>query len=168
MKDKTKKNLTIIGFIVIGVVFAIAISLQFVKIPQVDILLPSETIPRDVEPNITTPSEENEIIVDIENPTTDTEQETLPPQTDKAEQKLQPNPVKPKEPDKPNLPVGTDTTNKAEQPQYNPQDIEITSEEPPPKGDGLRGFDNVVDGGANQGTLDNSMAENGNKIGIIQ
>ena len=102
---------------------------------------------------------------DNENPP----KETLPPQTDKEEQKIQPDPVKPEPPEPPKLPEGIDEENPDQKPEYKPEDTEKKPEENPPasNGNSIPGFDNVPDGGANQIIEDENMYENGNKIGIM-
>lgn len=93
--------------------------------------------------------------------------ETLPPQTDLPEQKIQSDPVKPEAPAKPELPKDADTMNPSKPPDYKPEDTEKkpAAESKPQGGGGLPGFDNVPDGGANQGEYLDDMYENGNKIG---
>ena len=106
--------------------------------------------------------------------------ETLPPQTDLPEQKLQSDPVKPEAPENPKTADGTDRTPSSDKdhdftpestdapPVYKPEDTEKKTTPPeskPQGGGGLPGFDNVPNAGANQGERLDNMYENGNKIG---
>lgn len=169
MKNRNKKLLTIAGGTVIGLALVLAISTQFKKAPQEEdklpLILPVEST--EVTPN--KPTEEKEVVVTIPTAPTSPPQETLPPQTDQLEQKIQADPIKSKEPDPPKLPEGTDIKNPEKQPEYESEEIEKQPEESTatPKGNSIPGFDNVPDGGANQIIEDSKMYENGNKIGIM-
>lgn len=166
MSDKTKRRLAIAGASVIGLALVIAIGMQFAKEPAKSDASSQEPVSSsDAAPVIQDNTEKKEVVVSPQ--TTPESSETLPPQTDLPEQKLQPDPVKPEAPAKPELPKDTDTKNPAKPPEYKPEDTEKkpTAESKPQNGGGLPGFDNVPDGGANQGEYLDDMYENGNKIG---
>jgi hypothetical protein len=154
MSDKTKRRLAIAGAAVIGLALVIAIGMRFAKEPvRPDASSQEPVSSSDVAPEIQDKTEKKEVVVSPQ-PTPEPESsETLPPQTDLPEQKLQPDPVKPEAPAKPELPKDADTTNPSKPPEYKPEDTEKkpAAESKPHNGGGLPGFDNVPDGGANQG-----------------
>lgn len=154
MSDKTKRRLAIAGAAVIGLALVVAIGMRFAKEPAKPDASSQEPVSSsDVAPDIQDKTEKKEVTVSPP-PTPEPESsETLPPQTDLSEQKLQPDPVKPEAPAKPELPKDADTTNPSKPPEYKPEDTEKkpTAESKPQNGGGLPGFDNVPDGGANQG-----------------
>ena len=154
MSDKTKRRLTIAGAVVICIALVVAIGMRFAKEPVRPDASSQEPISSsDVAPDIQNSTEKKEVMVSPQ-PTSEPEStETLPPQTDLPEQKLQPDPVKPEAPAKPELPKDADTTNPSKPPEYRPEDTEKkpAAESKPQGGGGLPGFDNVPDGGANQG-----------------
>ena len=150
--------------------------MQFAKAPDKPDTLPqTEQGSSSVTPEVQPP----EVVVTPPNNTPSQPVETLPPQTDLPEQKLQPDPVKPEAPDNPKTPDGTDRTPNSDKnhdftpenpdtpPTYKPEDTEKkpTPSESKPQGGGLPGFDNVPNAGANQGERLDDMYENGNKIG---
>ena len=150
MTEKTKKRLTIAGVSVLGLALLVAIGMQFAKAPDKPDTLPqSEQGSSSVTPEVQPP----DVVVTPPNHTPSQPVETLPPQTDLPEQKLQSDPVKPEAPAKPELPKDADTTNPSKPPEYRPEDTEKkpAAESKPQGGGGLPGFDNVPDGGANQG-----------------
>jgi len=150
MTEKTKKRLTIAAVSVLGLALLVAIGMQFAKAPDKPDTLPqTEQGSSSVTPEVQPP----EVVVTPPNNTPSQPVETLPPQTDLPEQKLQPDPVKPEAPAKPELPKDADTTNPSKPPEYRPEDTEKkpAAESKPQGGGGLPGFDNVPDGGANQG-----------------
>ena len=165
MTEKTKKRLTIAAVSVLGLALLVAIGMQFAKAPDKPDTLPqTEQGSSSVTPEVQPP----EVVVTPPNNTPSQPVETLPPQTDLPEQKLQPDPVKPETPAKPELPKDADTKNPSKPPEYKPEATEKkppSSESKPQSGGGLPGFDNVPDGGANQGEYLDDMYENGNKIG---
>lgn len=154
MSDKIKRRLAIAGAAVIGLALVVAIGIRFAKEPVGPDASSQEPVSSsDVAPDIQNSTEKKEVVVSPQpTPEPDTS-ETLPPQTDLPEQKLQPDPVKPKAPAKPELPKDADTNNPSKPPEYKPEDTEKkpASESKPQGGGGLPGFDNVPDGGANQG-----------------
>ena len=154
MSDKTKRRLAIAGAAVIGLALVVAIGMRFAKEPAKPDASSQEPVSSsDVAPDIQNSTEKKEVVVSPQpTPEPDTS-ETLPPQTDLPEQKLQPDPVKPEAPAKPELPKDADTKNPSKPPEYKPEDTEKkpASESKPQGGGGLPGFDNVPDGGANQG-----------------
>ncbi|WP_411677840.1 DUF6550 family protein [Caproicibacter sp.] len=154
MGNKTKRRLAIAGAAVIGLALVIAIGMRFAKEPvRPDTSSQEPVSSSNVAPDIQNSTEKKEVVVSPQ-PTPEPESsETLSPQTDLPEQKLQPDPVKPEAPAKPELPKDADTTNPSKPPEYKPEDTEKKSaaESKPQNGGGLPGFDNVPDGGANQG-----------------
>ena len=168
MSDKTKRRLTIAGAVVICIALVVAIGMRFAKEPvRPDASSQEPVSSSEMAPDIQDKTDKKEVVVSPQ-PTTEPESsETLPPQTDLPEQKLQPDPVKPEAPAKPELPKDADTTNPSKPPEYRPEDTEKkpAAESKPQGGGGLPGFDNVPDGGANQGEYLDDMYENGNKIG---
>ncbi|BCJ96564.1 hypothetical protein acsn021_41330 [Anaerocolumna cellulosilytica] len=168
MSDKTKRRLAIAGAAIIGLALVVAIGMRFTKEPTKPDASSQEPISSsDVAPDIQNSTEKKEVVVSPK-PTPEPEStETLPPQTDLPEQKLQSDPVKPEAPAKPELPKDADTTNPSKPPEYKPENTEKkpAPESKPQNGGGLPGFDNVPDGGANQVINADDMYENGNKIG---
>ena len=154
MSDKTKRRLSIAGAVVICIALVVAIGMRFAKEPvRPDASSQEPVSSSGMAPDIQDRTDKKEVIVSPQ-PTTEPESsETLPPQTDLPEQKLQPDPVKPEAPAKPELPKDADTTNPSKPPEYRPEDTEKkpAAESKPQGGGGLPGFDNVPDGGANQG-----------------
>ena len=154
MSDKTKRRLTIAGAVVICIALVVAIGMRFAKEPvRPDASSQEPVSSSEMAPDIQDKTDKKEVVVSPQ-PTTEPESsETLPPQTDLPEQKLQPDPVKPEAPAKPELPKDADTTNPSKPPEYKPEDTEKkpAAESKPQTGGGLPGFDNVPDGGANQG-----------------
>lgn len=163
MTEKTKKRLTIAAVSVLGLALLVAIGMQFAKAPDKPDTLPqTEQGSSSVTPEVQLP----EVVVTPPNNTPSQPVETLPPQTDLPEQKLQPDPVKPEAPENPKTPDGTDRTPNSDKnhdftpenpdtpPTYKPEDTEKKPTPPPESkpqgGGGLPGFDNVPDGGANQ------------------
>ena len=168
MSDKTKRRLTIAGASVICIALVIAIGMRFAKEPvRPDASSQEPITSSDVAPDIQNSTEKKEVVVSPQSTPEPESSETLPPQTDLPEQKLQSDPVKPEAPAKPELPKDADTKNPAKPPEYKPEDTEKkpAAESKPQNGGGLPGFDNVPDGGANQGEYLDDMYENGNKIG---
>ena len=143
MSDKTKRRIAIAGASIIGLALVVAIGMQFAKEPvKPDASSQEPSNSSDVSPEIQHNTEEKEVVVSPQTTPEPESSETLPPQTDLPEQKLQPDPVKPE-----------DTEKKS-------------AAESKPQNDGeLPGFDNVPDGGTNQVINADDMYENGNKIG---
>lgn len=171
MSDKTKRRLAIAGAAVICIALVAAIGMRFAKEPvKPDASSQEPVSSSDVAPDIQNNTEKKEVVVSPQ-PTLEPEStETLPPQTDLPEQQLQPDPVKPELPENPVLPEDADTTNPSKPPEYEAEDTEkkpASSESVSQNSGGLPGFDNVPDGGANQGEYLDDMYENGNKIGIM-
>ena len=154
MSDKTKRRLTIAGAVVICIALVVAIGMRFAKEPvRPDASSQEPVSSSNVAPEIQNNTEKKEVVVSPQSTPESESTETLPPQTDLPEQKLQPDPVKPEAPAKPELPKDADTTNPSKPPEYRPEDTEKkpAAESKPQGGGGLPGFDNVPDGGANQG-----------------
>ena len=155
MNDKMKRRFTIAGASLIGLALVIAIGMQFAKEPAKPDASSQEPVSSsDVAPDIQKNTEKKEIVVPPQTALEPEASETLPPQTDLPEQKLQPDPVKPEAPKKPELPKDADTQNPSKPPEYKPEATEKKPPAPeskPQSSGGLPGFDNVPDGGANQG-----------------
>lgn len=175
MTEKTKKRLTIAGASVLGLALVVAIGMQFTKAPGEPDALPKPEQSSSVSPEVQKPN----VVVTPPSSTASQPVESLQPQTDLPEQKLQPDPVKPEAPEPPKASDGTDRTPSDSKdheftpespdapPTYKPEDTEKKPTPPAeskPSG-GLTGFDNVPDGGANTVTNADDMYENGNKIG---
>lgn len=169
MSDKTKRRIAIAGASVIGLALVIAIGMQFTKEPVKSDTSASEPVSSsDAAPEIQDNTEKKEVVVSPQPASEPESTETLPPQTDLPEQKLQSDPVKPEAPENPVLPEDVDTADPSKPPEYKPEDTEkesATSDSVSQSGGGLPGFDNVPDGGANQVINADDMYENGNKIG---
>ena len=154
MSEKTKRRLAIAGAAVICIALVVAIGIRFAKEPvRPDASSQKPVSSSEVAPDIQNSTEKKEVVVSPQPASEPESSETLPPQTDLPEQKLQPDPVKPEAPAKPELPKNADTTNPSKPPEYKPEDTEKkpVAESKPQNGGGLPGFDNVPDGGANQG-----------------
>lgn len=174
MSDKTKRRLAIAGAAVIGLGLVVAIGMRFAKEPvKPDASSQEPVSSSEVSPVIQDKTEKKEVVVSPQ-PTPEPEStETLPPQTDLPEQKLQPDTVKPAAPAKPELPKDADTTNPSKPPEYKPEDSEKKpAAESKPQGgetkDGkiyVPGFGWIDDIGEGQGSTADDMYENGNKIG---
>lgn len=169
MNDKTKRRLMIAGASVLCIALVAAIGMRFTKEPvKSDTSSPKPVSSSDAAPVIPNNTEEKKVVVSPQSTSESENTETLPPQTDLPEQKLQSDPVKPKAPEKPELPKDADTTNPSKPPEYKAEDTEkkpASSESVSQSSGGLPGFDNVPDGGANQVINADDMYENGNKIG---
>jgi outer membrane biosynthesis protein TonB len=153
MSDKTKRRIAIAGASVICLALVVAIGMQFAKEPaKPDASLQEPVSSSDAAPDIQDNTEKKEVVVSPQTTPEPESSETLPPQTDLPEQKLQPDPVKPAAPAKPELPKDADTTIPSKPPEYKPEDTEKkpAAESKPQGGGGLPGFNNVPDGGANQ------------------
>jgi hypothetical protein len=184
MTEKTKKRLTIAGVSVLGLALLVAIGMQFAKTPDKPDTLPqteqgSSSVTSEVQPP--------EVVVTPPNNTPSQPVETLPPQTDLPEQKLQTDPVKPEPPENPKAADGTDRTPSSDEdhdftpespdapPAYKPEDTEkkpTPSPESKPQGGEVKdgkiyvpGFGWIDDVGEGQGSTADDMYENGNKIG---
>lgn len=153
MSDKTKRRLAIAGAAVIGLALVVAIGMRFTKEPTKPDASSQEPVSSsDVAPEIQDKTEKKKVVVSPQPASEPKSTETLPPQTDLPEQKLQSDPVKPEAPEKPELPKDADTTNPSKPPEYKPEETEKkpAAESKPQSGGGLPGFDNVPDAGANQ------------------
>ena len=170
MSDKTKRRLTIAGAVVICIALVVAIGMRFAKEPvRPDASSQEPVSSSEMAPDIQDKTDKKEVVVSPQ-PTTEPESsETLPPQTDLPEQKLQPDPVKPEAPAKPELPKDADTTNPSKPPEYRPEDTEKkpAAESKPQGGGGLPGFDNVPDGGANQGEYVDGDGDINKQVGVM-
>ena len=184
MTEKTKKRLTIAAVSVLGLALLVAIGMQFAKAPDKPDTLPqTEQGSSSVTPEVQPP----EVVVTPPNNTPSQPVETLPPQTDLPEQKLQPDPVKPEAPENPKTPDGTDRTPNSDKnhdftpenpdtpPTYKPEQTEVKPQPTEPAGGSTNdagqvyvpGFGYVTPSGPNDGGTLDDMYENGNKIGIM-
>lgn len=179
MTEKMKKRLAITGACAIGLALVVANGLRFQKAPGEPDTLPQQPQSSEsVKPEVQPP----QVVVTLPDTSPSKPAESLPPQTDLPEQKLQPDPVKPVAPEPPKTSDGTDRKPPADKdheftpespdapPTYKPEDTEKKPAPPAPSapqggGGGLPGFDNVPNAGANQGEHLDDMYENGNKIG---
>lgn len=182
MTEKTKKRLAITGASVIGLALVIAIGMQFTKAPSEPDTLPQpEQSSTAMSPEVQKP----DVVVTPAPPSSTLGSqpvESLPPQIDLPEQKLQSDPVKPEAPEPPKAEDNTDRMPSSDKnhefkpessetpPTYNPETTEKKPTPPPAEskpqgGGGLPGFDNVPNAGDNQGEHLDDMYENGNKIG---
>lgn len=182
MKNSTKKWLAVAGGLALCAVLVFLISGQFTKEPPQEAPLPTASSqPGDVvvldpdtsgAPESQTPEKEDEPMMKPEIPSST----PAPDAGDGAvssgtEQTIQSDPVKPtpspdalKDPTQ--KPDGTPVEGAPTPEDHN----NVTPPPPPPSTNtsgGLPGFDNVPDGGANQGEYLEDMYENGNKIGIM-
>lgn len=124
MGNKTKRRLAIAGAAVIGLALVIAIGMRFAKEPvKPDASSQEPVSSSNAAPEIQDKTEKKEVVVSPQPASEAESSETLPPQTDLPEQKLQPDPVKPAAPAKPELPKDADTTNPSKPPEYKPEDI---------------------------------------------
>lgn len=161
MTEKMKKRLTIAGACAIGLALLVAIGMQFTKVPSEPDILPQPEQSSSVSPELQKPN----VVVTPPSSTASQSVESLPPQTDLPEQKLQPDPVKPEASEPPKASDGTDRAPSDSKnhdftpespdapPTYKPEDTEKKptppAESKPQGGGGLPGFDHVPDGGAN-------------------
>lgn len=175
MSEKTKRRLAIAGAAVICIALVVAIGIRFAKEPvRPDASLQKPVSSSEVAPDIQNSTEKKEVVVSPQPASEPESTETLPPQTDLPEQQLQPDPVKPEAPAKPELLKDADTTNPSKPPEYKPEDTEKkpAAESKPQGGEKkggqiyVPGFGWIEDnGGGGAGITADDMYENGNKIG---
>lgn len=173
MSDKTKRRLAVAGAAVIGLALVVAIGMRFAKEPAKPDASSQEPVSSsEVAPDIQNSTEKKEVVVPPQPTTEPKSTETLPPQTDLPEQKLQSDPVKPEAPEKPEVPKDADTTKPSKPPEYKPEDTEKkpATESKTQGGETkngkvyLPGFGWVTETGGSGSTAED-MYENGNKIG---
>lgn len=177
MNDKTKKWLLVAGGLALSAVLVVAITSQFKTEKPTDAPLPTQSSPVSdvtVDPNAPDTTEEEKDVV-IQPP------EITPPASSDngavntgTEQTIQGDVTKPeytedelKNPDQ--KPNGDPVTDDDKVQDHDKVETPVTPPAPskPSGGNSIPGFDNVPDGGANQGERLDDMYENGNKIGIM-
>ena len=174
LTEKMKKNLAILGGVLIGIGLIAAIGMQFGPKPSGEDVLP---VSREEESLVIHPGIG-------ENQETDTQAvDSRSPQTDQTTQSIQPKPTKPEPPSKEIL---TDPTQKPDGTKQDTPPVPVDHEavekpsepvadpEQPQAGDTsgnqiyVPGFGWVENhGGGGSGTAAEDMYENGNKIGIM-
>ena len=184
LTEKMKKNLAILGGVLIGIGLIAAIGMQFGPKPSgEDVLLgtgetetelivdPGDFEKKEEESKVVSREEESLVIHPGigENQETDTQAvDSRSPQTDQTTQSIQPKPTKPDgtKQDTPPVPVDHEAVEKPSEPVADP--------EQPQAGDTsgnqiyVPGFGWVENhGGGGSGTAAEDMYENGNKIGIM-
>ena len=177
ISDKAKKRLSITGCLAICVALVVLIGQQFKTDKPVDDPLPprSSTVSDvSVDPNAPDNAEkEKDVVIQLPDTTQPTSSDNGA--VDKGtDQTIQGDVTKPeytdeqlKKPDqKPNGDPATETDKVKDHDKVEkPKDPPASSK--PSGGNSIPGFDNVPDGGANQGERLDDMYENGNKIGIM-
>lgn len=177
MNDKTKRWLLIAGGLALCAVLVVAITGQFKTEKPTDAPLPSQssTVPDvTVDPNAPDNAEKEKAVV-VQTPDT-----TQPSGSDNGavgtgtEQTIQGDVTKPeytedklKNPDqKPNGDTVTENDKVQDHDKVEPP-VVTPAPSKPSGGNSIPGFDNVPDGGANQGEYVDDMYENGNKVGTM-
>lgn len=166
LSDKNRRWLTIAGLGVVCVALVIAISSQFhVAKPKDNTAVSSSTVSDkvNVKPESSKTTDQTDVAVPASKPSTESSQTAGNGVSSGAKQTIQSDVSKPEAPKETPKPQG-DTTNQNKAPTYKPEDTEKKSVESKQQG-GLPGFDNVQNGGTNQGSYAGDMYENGNKIG---
>lgn len=177
ISDKAKKRLTITGCLAICVVLVVLIGQQFkTDKPMDDPLPPQSSSVSDVtvDPNAPDNAEkEKDVVIQLPDTTQPTSSDNGA--VDKGtDQTIQGDVTKPEYTDeqlkkldqKPNGDPVTETDKVQDHDKVEkPKDPPAPSK--PSGGNSIPGFDNVPDGGANQGERLDDMYENGNKIGIM-
>ncbi len=166
LSDKNKRRLTIAGLGIVCVALVIAIFSQFhAEKPKDNTAVSSSTVSDkvNVKPESSKTTDQTDVTVPASKPSTESSQAAGNGVSSGAKQTIQSDVSKPEAPKETPKPKG-DTTNQNKAPTYKPEDTEKKSVESKQQG-GLPGFDNVQNGGANQGSYAGDMYENGNKIG---
>lgn len=165
LSDKNKRWLTVAGLGVVCVALVIAISSQFyVEKPKDNTAASSSTVSEvNVKPESDKITDQTDVTVSASKSSETSSQTADSSVSSGTKQTIQSNVSKPEAPKETPKSQG-DTTNQSKAPTYKPEDTEKKSVENKQQG-GLPGFDNVPDGGANQGSYAGDMYENGNKIG---
>ncbi|MDD3227640.1 MAG: hypothetical protein PHE09_00315 [Oscillospiraceae bacterium] len=176
MNDKTKKWLLVAGGLALSAVLVMAIANQFKTEKPTDAPLPSQSSSASdvtVDPNAPdTTEKENDVVIQTPNTTPSASTDNGAVDTG-TEQTIQDDVTKPEytkdeltNPDqKPNGELASESDRVedgavVEKPQP-------TTPSTPSGGNAIPGFDNVPDGGANQGEYVDDMYENGNKVGTM-
>ncbi|WP_242968802.1 DUF6550 family protein [Marasmitruncus massiliensis] len=166
LSDKNKRWLTIAGLGVMCVALVIAISSHFhAEKPKDNMAVSSPTVSDEVnvKPESDKITDQPDVTVPASEPSASSSQASGSGVSSGTKQTIQSDVSKPEAPKETPKPQG-DTTNQSKAPAYKPENTEKKSVENKQQG-GLPGFDNVPDGGANQGSYAGDMYENGNKIG---
>lgn len=166
LSDKNKRWLTVTGLGVVCVALVIAISSQFhIEKPKDNTAVSSSKVSDEVnvKPESDKITDQTDVTVPASKPSASSSQVSGNGVSSGAKQTIQSDVSKPEAPKETPKPQG-DTTNQSKAPTYKPEDTEKKSVESKQQG-GLPGFDNVQNGGANQGSYAGDMYENGNKIG---
>ena len=186
MTEKTKRTALIAAGVLLCAVLAVGIAGRFAARPATDDPTISDDVQETKEPIVKV----NEPEVKIEGNTDETPAEKADPGKDAVssgtEQTIQGTPTKPDAPEKPEVPgqVQKDHTaedvpeadrNKETPPTYQPDQTEVKPQPTEPTGGStneagqvyIPGFGYVDYEGDNVGIKDDSMYENGNKIGIM-
>jgi hypothetical protein len=166
LSDKNKRWLTVAGLGVVCVALVIAISSQFhAEKPKDNTAASSPKVLDEVnvKPESDKITDQTDATVPASEPSASSSQVSDNGVSSGAKQTIQSDVSKPEAPKETPKPKG-DTTNESKAPTYKPEDTEKKSVDSKQQ-DGLPGFDNVPDGGSNQGSYAGDMYENGNKIG---
>lgn len=166
LSDKNKRWLTISGLGVVCVALIIAISSQFhIEKLKDNTSVSSSTVSDEVnvKPESDKITDQTDVTVPASESSASSSQAAGSGVSSGTKQTIQSDVSKPEAPKGTPKPQG-DTTNQSKAPTYKPEDTEKKSAESKQQG-GLPGFDNVQNGGANQGSYAGDMYENGNKIG---
>lgn len=195
MTEKTKKVLVLVGAIVLCLALIAAIRLRFVGHsevpPQINPIPTQEATEPVVNIQNTQTPEETEPVVDItvpeQTPTPSTPVPSADPSSTGTEQKIQTDPAKPEEPEKPvppsvtPLPTGhssedipQEDRNTEAPPSYSPEQTAVTSTPEPDTQGGydqggtyVPGFGYIESSGEGTVTVNDDMFENGNKVGSM-
>ena len=166
LSEKNIRRLIIAGLGVVCVALVIAISSQFhAEKPKDNTAASSSTVSDEVnvKPESDKITNQTDATVPASEPSASSSQTAGSGVSSGTKQTIQSDVSKPEAPKEIPKPQG-DTTNQSKAPTYKLEDTEKKSVESKQQG-GLPGFDNVPDGGANQGSYAGDMYENGNKIG---
>lgn len=166
LSEKNIRRLTVAGLGVVCVALVIAISSQFHAEKPKDNTAASSPKVSDkvnVKPESDKITDQTGVTVPASEPSASSSQASGSGVSSGTKQTIQSDVSKPEAPKETPKPKG-DTTNQNKAPTYKPEDTEKKSIESKQQG-GLPGFDNVQNGGANQGSYAGDMYENGNKIG---
>jgi hypothetical protein len=177
MKDKTKRTWLIVVGALVCVALVVAIAGRFGTPTVTDPQLTNDT-PNDSAPvvDINTP-DKPEVVVQIDTGgTKDDKDPAAGADSSGTEQTIQADPVKPDAPENP-TPVeenhdGEDVSeaerNTETPPTYTPEQTTVKSEPQPQDGDGyLPGFGYIESSGEGTVIHDDTIYENGNKVGIM-
>ena len=166
LSDQNKRRLTVAGLGVVCVALMIAISSRFhIEKPKDNTAASSFTVSDEVnvKPESDKTADQTDVTVPASEASASSSQASGSGVSSGTKQSIQSDVSKPEAPKEIPKPQG-DTTNQSKAPTYKPEDTEKKSVDSKQQG-GLPGFDNVPNGGSNQGSYAGDMYENGNKIG---